>query len=53
MEKDLILTPNEVKQIWDFISHQYISYENEELIKVTKRIRAYIDELAQQDSEGT
>lgn len=35
---DIILTREELTLLWNFLSHQYISYDNAELINLVKRI---------------
>jgi hypothetical protein len=45
-EKELIL-------LWEFLAHQYISYENIELLTLVRTIGRIIDELAETSSRTT
>lgn len=49
----ITLSPQEVNLIWNFVAHQYIPYDNIELMDLIRKLRKIIDELAPDTSSAT
>lgn len=47
------LTKKELEILWQFLAHQYISYENIELLTLVRRLGKTVDELADATSRTT
>lgn len=51
--ESIILTKDEVELLWEFLSHQYIPYDNIELRLLVRKLGHIVDELAEYPNRAT
>lgn len=51
--KEMSLTATELELLWEFLSHQYIPYDNIELRLLVRKLGRIVDELAEYPNRAT
>ncbi len=51
--KEMSLTATELELLWEFLSYQYIPYDNIELRLLVRKLGRIVDELAEYPNRAT
>lgn len=50
---EIVLSLSELKMLYEYLEHQYISYENIQLIELVRAMRKIVDELVTETGRTT